>query len=124
MITKNKHLVFPFQIGKNGRTLQVSSLEEHIKQEIIQLVLTDPGERLFLPEFGGGVNRLIFTNLSDSRIVMAKSLLAQAFSKWLGNRITIQDLKMTVENETILIDISYRINETNESYLIKFQKEG
>ena len=48
-----RHLSFPFRVGVGGRTAQVSTLEEHVRDEIIQLLLTSPAERLFLPEFGG-----------------------------------------------------------------------
>ena len=48
-----RHLAFPFRIAPDGRTATPASLDEHIKGEIIQLLLTAPGERLFLPAFGG-----------------------------------------------------------------------
>ena len=35
----NKHLAFPFDIDADGRTRQVSSLENHIRDEIIQLLI-------------------------------------------------------------------------------------
>ena len=38
---------------------------EHVRDELLQLLLTSPGERLFLPEFGGGVRKLVFEPASD-----------------------------------------------------------
>ena len=55
-----KHLSFPFRIGKDGRTAEVTTLEEHVRDELIQLLLTNLGERPFLVEFGGGLRRLVF----------------------------------------------------------------
>ncbi|ASC73030.1 hypothetical protein XM38_039920 [Halomicronema hongdechloris C2206] len=49
-----RHLSFPFRIAADGRTAQVDTLEQHVRDELIQLILTNPGERLFLPELGRG----------------------------------------------------------------------
>ena len=55
-----RHLSFPFRIGADGRTAAPSTHEEHVRDELVQLILTGPGERPFLPEFGGGARQLIF----------------------------------------------------------------
>ena len=38
-----RHLAFPFRIAPDGRTATPASLDDHIKGEIIQLLLTAPG---------------------------------------------------------------------------------
>ena len=118
------HLSFPFRIGKDGRTARVLSLEEHIRDELIQLILTNPGERLFLPEFGGGARRLVFENIDEAVAGLTKATLTRAISKWLGHRITLENLNVTVENETIEVDIKYRIAGTEDTRILRFQKSG
>jgi phage baseplate assembly protein W len=119
-----KHLSFPFRIGSDGRTAQVSDLEEHVKQELIQLLLTNPGERLFLPTFGGGARRMVFEGVYEATAAMTKAALTQAISRWLGHRITLQDLQVAAENETIEVEIKYRIAGTEDSRVIRFQRKG
>jgi len=123
MIT-NKHLSFPFRIGSDGRTAQVSSLESHVRDELIQLILTNPGERAFLPEFGSGVRRLVFENASETTAGVTKARVTQAISRWLGHRVTLEDLQVTVDNETINVQIQYRIAGTEDSRIMKFQRNG
>ncbi len=123
-MTNNKHLSFPFRIGFDGRTVQVPSLEAHIRDELIQLILTNPGERAFLPEFGGGVRRLIFENASETTAGITKARVTQAISRWLGHRVTLEDLQVTVENAILEVQIQYRIAETGDSRIIKFQRTG
>ena len=123
-MTNNKHLSFPFRIGFDGRTVQVPSLEAHIRDELIQLILTNPGERAFLPEFGGGVRRLIFENASETTAGITKARVTQAISRWLGHRVTLEDLQVTVENATLEVQIQYRIAETGDSRIMKFQRTG
>jgi len=118
------HLSFPFRIGKDGRTAQVSTPEDHIREEIIQLVLTNPGERVVLPEFGGGVRRLVFENADEVTGGITKAMLTQAVSRYLGHRVTLEDLNVTIENETIDVAINYRIAGTQDTRILKFQRSG
>jgi phage baseplate assembly protein W len=121
-LKSNRHLAFPFRIGKNGRTVQVSSVAEHIKDEIIQLILTNPSERLFLPEFGGGLRLFVFRNLDEPTIALAKTALTENLLTWLKDRIILEGLELKVENEKLNLKLSYRVKESNESHLLSFQK--
>ena len=123
-VENGRHLSFPFRLGNDGRTAQVSSLEEHVRDELIQLILTNFGERIFLPEFGGGVRRLVFENIDETTAGLTKAMLTQAISRWLGHRITLEDLTVIVENEKIEVEIKYRIAGADDSRIMKFQRSG
>jgi uncharacterized protein len=124
MSPNGKHLSFPFRIGPDGRTATVSTLEEHVKDELIQLILTNLGERAFLPEFGGGVRRLVFEGAYETTAGVTKAMLTQAISRWLGHRITLEDLKVKVENEKIEVEIKYRIAGAEDTRIMRFQRSG
>ena len=119
-----RHLAFPFRVGSDGRAVQVSSLEEHVRDELVQLILTNPAERLFLPEFGGGVRRLVFENIDETTGAMVKAVLTRSISKWLGHRVTLENLTVEIENETITVDLRYRIAGTEDTRVLKFQRHG
>ena len=120
-----RHLSFPFRVGGDGRAVQISTLEEHVRDEIVQLLLTNPAERLFLPEFGGGVRRLVFEGADDSTTgAMAKALITQNIRRWLGHRVTLESLEVKVENETIEVEIIYRIAGTEDKRMLRFQRTG
>ncbi len=119
-----RHLSFPFRIGPDGRTAQVASLEDHIRDELIQLLLTNPGERAFLPEFGGGLRRLVFEPADEASRGMTKAAVTQAISDWLGHRITLEDLAVEIENSTIDVEIKYRVAGTEDSRIMRFQRNG
>jgi phage baseplate assembly protein W len=122
--TDGRHLSFPFRIGSDGRTAQVSSFEEHVRDELMQLLLTNLGERAFLPEFGGGLRRLVFEPVSEASLGMTKSMVTQAISDWLGHRITLEDLTVEIENTTIEVEIKYRLAGTEDTRIMKFQRNG
>jgi len=119
-----KHLSFPFRIGKDGRTAEVSTLEEHVRDELIQLLLTNLGERPFLVEFGGGLRRLVFEPADETSAAVTKAMVTQAVSNWLGHRITLELLDVQIENETIQVDLKYRIAGTEDSRILRFQRKG
>ena len=117
-------LAFPFRIGNNGRAVQAATLEDHVRDELVQLILTNPAERLFLPEFGGGVRRLVFENIDETTGAMVKAVLTRSISRWLSNRVTLEDLTVIIENETIAVDLKYRIAGTEDTRVLKFQRHG
>jgi phage baseplate assembly protein W len=122
-LTSNRHLAFPFRVGNDGRTVQVSTLEEHVRDEIMQLILTSPGERAFLPEFGGGLRRLVFEPAAETTAAMTKAMLTQAISRWLGQRVTLEELLVEARQETISVDLKYRIAGSADSRRIRFERK-
>jgi uncharacterized protein len=122
-LTRNRHLSFPFRVGNDGRTAQVTTLEEHVRDELMQLILTSPGERAFLPEFGGGVRRLVFEPAAETTAAMTKAMLTQAVSRWLGQRVTLEELLVETRQETISVDLRYRIAGSTDVRRIRFERK-
>lgn len=119
-----RHLSFPFRIGPEGRTVTVSTLEEHVYGEVLQLLLTNPGERLFLPDFGGGVRRLVFEGGGQTTEAMAKAMISQALSRWLDRRVTLQELTVASQNASLIIDLVYRVVGVNDFRRLRFERRG
>jgi phage baseplate assembly protein W len=118
-----RHLAFPFHIGPDGRTATPPSLDEHVKGEIIQLLLTSPGERLFLPPFGAGLRRLVFERNDDVSAGLSRAIISQALSTYLGTRITVQTLDVTAEESTLAVDLRYQVIATGETKQVRFERK-
>ena len=118
------HLSFPFRVGPAGRAAQISSLEEHVRDELIQLLLTNPAERACLHEFGGGVRRLVFESADDTTAGLAKAVITQSVSRFLGHRVTLEELTVKAEDSTIEVDLKYRISGTEDTRVLRFQRRG
>jgi phage baseplate assembly protein W len=119
-----RHLAFPFRIDPDGRTATPRSPQDHIRDEILQLLLTNPGERPFVPEFGGGVRKLIFEPESDALRGVTKARITQALSRWLGHRVTLESVDVDFRDSTIEVEIKYRPAGTDDSRVLKFQRKG
>lgn len=119
-----RHLAFPFRVGADGRTAAPASLEDHIRGEIIQLLLTAPGERPFLPSFGGGLRRLVFERNDDVAATMTKALISRSLSRWLGHRVAVEALEVQAQETTLSVDLQYRVIATGEAKRMRFEKQG
>jgi hypothetical protein len=119
-----RHLAFPFRIGPDGRTATPQSLDEHVKGEIIQLLLTSPGERMFLPPFGGGLKRLVFERNDDVSAGLSRAIISQALSRYLGTRITVQTLDVTAQESTLAVDLRYQIVASGETRQVRFERKA
>ena len=118
-----RHMAFPFHIGKDGRTVTPASLDRHVRGEIVQLLLTNPGERPFLPTFGGGLRRLVFEGNNEATAGLAKAAISQALAYWLQERVEITALQVNPENAMLQVDLAYRIVATGEEKYLRFQRE-
>lgn len=123
-LSNGRHLSFPFRVGPDGRTAAPASDAEHIRDEVVQLILTSPGERPFVPEFGGGARKLIFENTSDALRGVTKARITQALSRWLGHRVTLENIDVRFEGERVDIDIQYRVAGAENTRLLRFQRAG
>lgn len=125
-LPNGRHLAFPFRIGSDGRSAAPQSDTDHIRDELLQLLLTSPGERLFLPEFGGGVRRLVFEPASDVLRGVVKARITNALSRWLSQRLTVELIDVTFDSPTAQLEVTvkYRPSGSPDSRVVKFQRSG
>ncbi len=140
-LSNGRHLAFPFRIGSDGRSAAPLSDAEHVRDELLQLLLTSPGERLFLPEFGGGVRKLVFEPASDVLRGIVKARITNALSRWLGHRLTVEmidvrfgdDASLNGQRPELTLDpltggievtVKYRPAGSPDSRVVKFQRTG
>jgi uncharacterized protein len=119
-----RHLAFPFRVGADGRTVPPANLDEHVRGEILQLLLTNNGERPFLPSFGGNLRRLVFQGNDEVTAGLAKANISQALSYWLGHRVKVLSLDVENLDATLAIDLSYQVIDTGEQRRLRFEHGG
>ena len=119
-----RYLSFPFRIAPDGRTAAVPDLPTHVRDELLQLILTTLGERPFQPEIGTNVRRLVFENADQVSAGITKSTVAQAIKRWLGHRVEVDDLKVELEQSTLTVDVHYRVAGSEDSRVARFQRSA
>ena len=108
---------FPFRIDPASRQAARTDYEAHVQQMIRQVLLTAPGERANLPEFGCGLRQLLFAPHSEALDATTKLLVLQALNKWLGSQIKVIEVKIMppeagITEGQMLIQIDYTLIET------------
>ncbi|MGB9180936.1 MAG: GPW/gp25 family protein [Pyrinomonadaceae bacterium] len=105
---------FPPQLEADG-TPALVAYEEDIRQAIMIIMGTEPGERIMRPDFGAGLNRFVFEPLNTTTMALVKTRVEEALIDW-EPRITVIEVKVTAdsnEQNKLLIDMSYRVRATN-----------
>ena len=109
---------FPFRIDLASRqAAQSSGYDLHVEQMVRQVLLTSPGERADLPDFGCGLRRLLFGPNTPSLAATAQVLIQQALHRWLSSHIDVQKVEVVapdgpVDEAQLLVRIEYLLRET------------
>lgn len=74
-------LQYPLIKTSRGLMSQKTSVEQ-IKADLLQLLLTNPGERVMLPEFGTPLRELIFEPNDEALEIDAVRMIGNAINTW------------------------------------------
>jgi phage baseplate assembly protein W len=107
---------FPFRIDPVSGQAAQAPYASHVDQMIRQILLTSPGERADLPQFGSGIRQLLFAPNSTPLQATAQILIRQSLDKWLSNQIQVQTVDVSPgpggDYSQILVQIGYVLIET------------
>ena len=88
-------LGLPYPVVKNPLGFfRTQSGVSQIKSDLLSLLLTNPGERVFLSDFGTPLKRLIFEQNDTILENMAKNMIAEAISIW-EPRIAVNQIEVS-----------------------------
>jgi len=100
------------------RTGAVGSVayEQDIRQSILIILETAPGERVMRPSFGCGIHDLVFAALDTTTIQLIGSAVTEALRRF---EARIEVLDVTVNEQAtaegkLLIELEYRVRKTNQ----------
>jgi phage baseplate assembly protein W len=114
-LTDSTYLAFPLRVSADGP--DTARRERHVRDQIEQTLFTSAGERVFRPEFGAGVRRLVFEPHSDALAQITRKRLAAALTDVLHGEVDPKTL--TIEfaaGETdgqLELTVTYRLATIN-----------
>jgi phage baseplate assembly protein W len=113
--TTSTNIRYPFAIDREFGTMATEkNFEAHVRQMILQVLLTNPGERINRPDFGCGIRRMVFAPNSDVTASLAQMTIIQSLNKWLGPLIEVGEVKVKAIEERLEVSISYLIKAMSE----------
>lgn len=113
------YLDFPFDFDGSGRAARTDP-DDHVRDMIYQLLFTNPGERVNLPDFGCGVLQMVFRPNSDVLAAASQLLIQGSLQQWLGDVVSVQQLQVTAVDEKLQILLVYIRKDTGQQVQLIF----
>lgn len=108
-----RHLDFPFAVDARGRTATTGA-DEHVRDLILQVVFTDPGERANRPEFGCGLRQPVFQPIPDALAAATRQLVPGALLRWLEPVIAVERVEVAADEAKLSVHVVYLRRDTGE----------
>lgn len=109
----DRAMAFPFRVTELGAAA-ISARRQAVHEQLEQLLLTIPGERVNRPAFGCGIQRMVFDSTDALSLAAAEYVVSTSIREHLRDLVALDAVRVTVADSTILVDILYTLVGTNE----------
>ncbi|MBN1203498.1 MAG: GPW/gp25 family protein [Myxococcaceae bacterium] len=99
-------LGFPFRIDGLGR-VHAEGGDPLLRGKILQLLLTSPGERVNLPEYGTRLRDLVFDPNNDVLAATTEFTVSRALRRFLGDEIHVDKVQVSSSDSELSVNIVY-----------------
>jgi phage baseplate assembly protein W len=103
---ERRDVAFPMRRDDTGRFVDADP-DEHLRDMIAQVLFTLPGERLNLPDFGAGVQRLVFAPVSADVLSTVRFVVQAQLQRWLGEVMRLEQVNVSGLDSRLYIAVSY-----------------
>ena len=103
-------MAFPPRVDADGR-MAWSAGEGNVREALRIILMTEPGERLRLPEFGAGLGRFLFAPNILATHTQIQQRIAQALQRW-EPRVQVEDVAVqadAADPQAAIATITYRL---------------
>jgi phage baseplate assembly protein W len=111
-------LGFPFRIDELGQVVSQKG-DASIRSKIYQVLLTSPGERVQLPEFGCGLRDLVFDPGNEILAATTEFNVRRALIRWLGDEILVEDVSAAQVEGRLEVSVVYLRRDRLERSTVK-----
>jgi uncharacterized protein len=107
---------FPVELDPVG-DVGLVSFEEDVRQSVRIILETNPGERVMRPDFGAGLQALVFEPINVTTAALVRHRVERALVLW-EPRIDVLSVRVTAVPAAARLDIAidYRVRATNTFY--------
>ena len=107
-----------FPVKPVDGALRYAAYEDAVEQAIQIILLTEPGERPMLPQFGGGLRNMVFAPNSPATRSRIQRVVSDAIVDW-EPRVTLKNVEVVTSDDDpnlLLIHVDYVVRATNSFY--------
>lgn len=105
-MTAKRAIAFPFRISAQGGTATAEG-DEILRDRIVQLLLTAPGDRVQLADFGCGLRDLLFDPNNEILAATTEYAIATALQRWLGAELVLENVDVQPNDGALNVSITY-----------------
>lgn len=106
-------LTFPFHPDDHGAAA-TSGTAAAIREQIEQILLTIPGERVDRPDFGCGIQLLVFETTSPEVVASTEYVVRTELRRHLGRLLVIDGVRVRTEDAALVVDVLYTVRATGQ----------
>jgi phage baseplate assembly protein W len=107
-------LAFPLAADPRGG-LATCAYDEDVRQAILIILGTNPGERVMRPDFGAGLRDFVFESIDATTMHRVQTRVQEALIDW-EPRIDVVQVDVTMDpavRHLLKIQITYRVRASN-----------
>lgn len=97
----------PFN-GPAGPFNKTYSTKDQVKSNLINLLLTDKGERVFNPEFGTDLKKVLFEGIDNDTNILIEHLITTNVNYFIPE-VHIEEIKLNILEHTISVTVNYTL---------------
>jgi uncharacterized protein len=118
MAILRQDFAYPIRIDPASQQTAQTDYPTHVDQMVRQLLLTTPGERVNLPQFGCGLRSLVFAPNTDALEATVQLRVLQGLNRWLAGVVNVVDVVIggpdgaVTEPGTLEVTVRYTLIET------------
>lgn len=121
---------YPFAIDPATSSIATAAYELDIRQSILIILGTAPGERVMRPDFGCGIHDLVFESLDTALVTRIETTVRDALTRYEA-RIELLDVSVDTADfilGRLVVQLEYRVRKTNQTdnlvYPFYFREAG
>jgi uncharacterized protein len=104
-----------------GRLRVEADYAEHVEQMILQVLLTNPGERAHRPDFGCGLRRMLFAPNDPTVATLTQVTVYQALTRWLDSVIEVGSVEVHATASTLEVTVAYVLKVRMERRILNLE---
>jgi hypothetical protein len=104
---------FPFKDSPEGFYFNLNATDaDAVRADLLHLLLTNKGERLYMPDFGSDLKKYIFEPNDSVTHSEIKDNLNETIKRYMPN-LTIDDIKFRNDSieELIIVELTYTVTD-------------
>lgn len=103
------YLTHPYGPNGAGRTGTTADRHIRVRNLLMAVLFTAPGERLMRPEFGSGIPDMLFDGNSEALETAAEFLIQSSVQRYLSDVLVLDDLRINRDEGVLEITVTYAL---------------